>query len=250
MSNSRLRCWIIAVGIFFLTIFILITLVYLIHRPKGPPSKFGRCPRPEVFSTNYDYDYQRQKHEFQNLDGSVDYFRLALSWSPTFCESKSHKQRKEIFQCRYPFEFIVHGLWPNSRSKNQHSSNRIHPRNCRNEEMIPLEIINKYFCLMPSENLMQAEWEKHGTCSWSTANDYFSKIGELYSAINLPNNLQSILSESNLSNDELYQKIQRQFMKLNPQLKKENFHIQMTGKGNKLREVAFCYDLSFNLTSC
>ena len=57
------------------------------------------------------------------------------------------------------FDHIVHGLWPQAARA---SSVRHHPRNCRNEPQLNSTFIKRYFCLMPDEYLIQAEWEKHG----------------------------------------------------------------------------------------
>ena len=51
----------------------------------------------------------------QNAPGQFDFYVLALSWSPSYCESA--KQRapngRPDPQCNgRPFAFIVHGLWP------------------------------------------------------------------------------------------------------------------------------------------
>jgi len=78
--------------------------------------------------------------------------------SPTFCADVAHDKE---FQCREKnsFGLIVHGLWPQTSGT---SSVQDHPRNCRNEQQLPFSIIKRFYCMMPDEDLMQAEWEKHG----------------------------------------------------------------------------------------
>ena len=48
----------------------------------------------------------------QNAPGEFDFYVLALSWSPTFCEnSKERASNRADPQCNgRPFAFIVHGL--------------------------------------------------------------------------------------------------------------------------------------------
>src|SRR5215470_7016408 len=47
----------------------------------------------------------------QNAAGQFDYYVLALSWSPSFCEIATGNARRQQCGVR-PFSFVVHGLWP------------------------------------------------------------------------------------------------------------------------------------------
>jgi ribonuclease T2 len=249
MKNNRLRYLIICIGIALILFFIIGTIIYLIrhraHRVITPDS----CPRPKQYATDYDYDYTKNSREYRNNNSAIDYFRLSLSWSPTFCHGKSHA--KNLFQCQHSFGFIVHGLWPSKiKSITNSQSFRLHPRNCRNEKSIPIEIIEKYFCLMPSENLMQAEWEKHGTCYWQKPEDYFEQINSLYSKIHIPKNINEILNNQTISKRSRREMIIQSFVNLNPQLTTDQIDVMMINKGRKLKEVAFCYDQNFNHIKC
>ena len=53
-----------------------------------------------------DAQYRRQ-----NTPGQFDYYVLALSWSPSFCETATGNARRQQCGAR-PFSFVVHGLWP------------------------------------------------------------------------------------------------------------------------------------------
>ena len=52
----------------------------------------------------------------QNAPGEFDFYVLALSWSPSFCEAaaeRGNSGRSQQIQCGgRPFSFVVHGLWP------------------------------------------------------------------------------------------------------------------------------------------
>ncbi|MES2751639.1 MAG: ribonuclease T, partial [Pseudomonadota bacterium] len=52
----------------------------------------------------------------QNAPGEFDFYVLALSWSPSFCQAASERGnsgRGAQTQCAgRPFSFVVHGLWP------------------------------------------------------------------------------------------------------------------------------------------
>src|SRR5579863_684222 len=51
----------------------------------------------------------------QNTPGQFDFYVLALSWSPSYCEAAHERapDRTPDQQCSgRPFSFVVHGLWP------------------------------------------------------------------------------------------------------------------------------------------
>jgi ribonuclease T2 len=87
--------------------------------------------------------------------------RPCFNRSPTFCASLPDAVRDKEFQCYRSdsFGLVVHGLWP---QKTGATSIRDQPRNCRNEQQLLPSLIKRFYCVMPDEDLMQAEWEKHG----------------------------------------------------------------------------------------
>src|SRR5262245_23662730 len=49
----------------------------------------------------------------QNQPGQFDFYVLALSWSPSFCEAAGERGTPPQQQCgARPYSFVVHGLWP------------------------------------------------------------------------------------------------------------------------------------------
>jgi ribonuclease T2 len=243
MTNNHIRCLIVLIVTGLILVVVIGTIIYLVRRSEHRAINYDSCARPKQYATDYDFDYTTNTKEYRNINSSVDYFRLSLSWSPTFCSGK--KDAENLFQCQHSFGFIVHGLWPSSFNK----TNNSHPRNCRNEQAMPMEIIRKYFCIMPSENLMQAEWEKHGTCYWEKPEDYFEQINSLYSKIHLPNNINDILNNQTSVKNAIRKSIKQSFLNINPQLTYNYIDVMMNNK-RKLKEVAFCYDRSFNHIKC
>lgn len=249
MATTRTRRLLISLAIGILLLLIIGTIIYFTRRSTHRVIQPVTCPRPTQYATNYDYDYTQNPREFQNVNSTIDYFRLSLSWSPGFCDGKENHQ--DLFQCQHGFAFIVHGLWPSKFASNTTSNSlRSHPRNCRNEKELPLELIEKYFCLMPSEKLIQGEWEKHGTCYWDKPEDYFEQITKLYSNIHLPTNINEILKNDTITRRQRRQWIKDSFITLNPPLTYQQIDVIMKSKGKKLREVAFCYDHQFNHINC
>ncbi len=84
----------------------------------------------------------------QNKNAPVDYYMLALSWSPAFCEKQRAQYGNNLpdsaqYQCstKNQFGWVVHGLWPqnaNARSVTDH------PRFCKGDlAPLPIETLER-----------------------------------------------------------------------------------------------------------
>lgn len=165
---------------------------------------------------------------------------FALRRVPTFCRSIPQWLSETKFECSRSetFGLVVHGLWPQSSTA---KSIRGQPRNCFNDEQLSLNVIRRYYCLMPDEYLMQAEWEKHGSCFFGTAVEYFDRIETLFNRLTLPN-LRGMKSAGRTA-------IRSEFLRLNPQLPSSALQI-FVNEQNELEEIRLCYDLQFRYRSC
>ncbi|CAF0872218.1 unnamed protein product [Rotaria sp. Silwood1] len=178
------------------------------------------CPFPPEFKNYYDFNWELRNNEWINTKSKTNYLLLSLSWSPTFCASLSDIARVKEFQCHRSdiFDFVVHGLWPQTFKA---ASVRDQPRNCRNEQQLPLSIIKRFYCLMPDEDLMQAEWEKHGKVP----------------------NIRAMKQPTSSS-------IKNAFLTLNsPHLFPSAIDVHIDKQG-RLHEIRLCYDLQYKFISC
>ena len=93
----------------------------------------------------------------QNEPGKFDFYVLALSWSPSFCEQAGERAPRQ--QCgERPYSFVVHGLWPQYE--------RGFPEFCQNPApRLNRNIVSSMLDLMPAPRLIFHEWDKHGVCS-------------------------------------------------------------------------------------
>jgi ribonuclease T2 len=163
----------------------------------------------------------------------TDYLMLVLSWSPAFCaEQDTQTQRRQhAFQCTLnQFGFVVHGLWPQSEAAR---SSRDHPRHCRGSEPLPVALVRRHLCTVPGAELMQNEWQAHGTCHWSRADDYFAAIDVLWAQFRRP-------GVGELPREATAGEIKQAFVDVNGgRLERE--HLQVTvASGNRLRDVRIC----------
>src|SRR5674536_390278 len=97
----------------------------------------------------------------QNAPGQFDFYVLALSWSPSYCEAAHERapERAPDQQCAgRPFSFVVHGLWLQYEQGFPSFCQVPAPRLDRN-------IVGSVLDLMPSPRLIFHEWDRHGTLS-------------------------------------------------------------------------------------
>lgn len=124
-----------------------------------------------------------------------DYYLLALSVAPAFCEDEP--QRKRAFaQCRALSEagframpLTLHGLWPNR-------NDRKHPAYCGGEAggafcrlpplRLPADARARLERAMPAaaDCLDRYQWAKHGSCSGLAETDYFAASTALTERVN------------------------------------------------------------------
>ena len=162
------------------------------------------------------------------LGTGFDFYVLALSWSPGYCASEGANADKNQCDGPRPYEFIVHGLWPQFEKG--------YPSNCDSEfaAQLPNSMINQMLDIMPSYGLIKHEWRKHGRCSGLSADDYFTVTRAAFSKISSPpsfNGLQETMSVSPASVEKLFQAE-------NKSIPADG--IAVTCKRNYLRDVRIC----------
>ena len=174
----------------------------------------------------------------QNQPGKFDYYLLALSWSPSFCEvsHERYAHRRPDPQCGpRPYSFVVHGLWP--------QYDRGYPSNCQvPSPRIPRSLVDSMLDLMPSPRLVFHEWDSHGTCSGLSAWEYFRIVRKAREAVTIPSQYRSIEQAVAVEPD----KVAAAFIETNPGLTRESIDVVCDGK--RLTGVRICMgkDLKFH----
>jgi ribonuclease T2 len=173
----------------------------------------------------------------QNEPGKFEFYLLALSWSPSFCEASRERasNRRSDPQCEArPYSFVVHGLWP------QHE--RGFPSNCQvPAPRLPRSIVDSMLELMPSPRLVFHEWDRHGTCTGLSSADYFDTVRKARAAIKIPAEYQSIAEPITVTPAQ----VADAFVRVNPGLPRDALAIACDGK--RLTGVRLCMskDLAF-----
>ena len=176
----------------------------------------------------------------QNAPGEFDFYVLALSWSPSFCEEASERGsggRSQVQCGGRPFSFVVHGLWPQYEHGFPNYCQRPSPRLDRN-------IVSSMLDLMPAPGLIFSEWDKHGTCSGLGARAYFETIRKARSAVKIPEEYLELSAPKTVAPAE----IEDAFIKVNPGLSASA--IAVTCDKTRLGEVRICMSKDLQFHSC
>lgn len=155
--------------------------------------------------------------------GQFDYYLLSLSWSPDYCASRPD----DTEQCRRQYGFVLHGLWPQYQ--------RAYPSDCRREALAPA-IEQQFAGLYPSRKLYRHEWQKHGSCSGLTQQDYHRLAATLKARFVIPPAYQAPAQPLRRSVPAL----KAELLAANPWLRQDALALTCSGGGRFLKEVRLC----------
>ena len=176
----------------------------------------------------------------QNAPGQFDFYVLALSWSPSYCEAARERApaREPDQQCSgRPFSFVVHGLWPQYEQGFPSFCQVPAPRLDRN-------IVNRTLDLMPSPRLVFHEWDRHGTCSGLSQQAYFEAVRKARAVVKIPADYVELEKPAMVKPDDLADA----FVKANPGLTRAAFAVACDSK--RLNEVRICMNKDFSFRDC
>jgi ribonuclease T2 len=176
----------------------------------------------------------------QNAPGEFDFYVLALSWSPSFCEAaaeRGNSGRSQQIQCGRPYSFVVHGLWPQYERGFPEYCQRPSPRLDRN-------IVSSMLDVMPAPGLIFNQWDKHGTCSGLSARAYFEGIRKARAAIKIPEQFLDLSEPKTIAPSE----IEEAFVKANPGLSSSAISVVCTSR--RLSEVRICMSKEMQFRAC
>ncbi len=206
------------------------------------------------------------------MPGDFDYYILALSWSPAYCDGRGEAQERDRGgydrrdsdrggsydrpddrgydrrrggdgeeQCSgvRPYAFVLHGLWPQYERKGW-------PEMCETKERawVPEELIDRMMDIMPSRRLVIQEYKKHGVCSGLEPRRYFEAARQAYGSIRIPEEYQDLSKSLAVSPEQ----IRRAFLDANPQLSADM--IAVVCSRNLLRELRVCFTKDLSPRSC
>ncbi len=177
-----------------------------------------------------------EPREAPTVAGRYDYYIMALSWSPTFCQSQRSGEDEQCGNKRYGF--ILHGLWPQYESGGG-------PDRCDSLERTPdRNVVAATLPFMPSRRLINHEWRKHGTCTGLDAKAYFQTADRAFATVQVPRELQAPRKALDMTGDQLRGALRR----ANPALRDDMMTLHCSH--GQLVEVRVCMDRDTQLRSC
>ena len=176
----------------------------------------------------------------QNEPGQFDFYVLALSWSPSYCEASKERapDRAPAEQCgERPYSFVVHGLWPQYEKGFPEFCQVPAPRLDRN-------IVSSMLDLMPSPRLVFHEWDKHGTCSGLNPRAYFETLRKARAVMKIPSDYLDVKAPLMVAPAD----VEAAFIKANPGMTPQSIAVSCDSK--RLSEVRVCLSKDFRFRDC
>ncbi len=133
---------------------------------------------------------------------------------------------------------MVHGLWPQSDSGRG-------PEGCGSASPVARDIVRQMLNYIPTESLVQHEWETHGTCSGLSAADYFVLVRKARDAVKIPSDLSRPQRELDLSPTQ----IESEMAAANPSFPKGAFRVSCY-RDNELQEIRVCFNKDLSPRDC
>jgi ribonuclease T2 len=170
----------------------------------------------------------------KDTPGDFDFYVMSLSWSPDYCAGNDDPQQCSVGK---KLGFVLHGLWP--------QYTRGYPADCSNVKL-PKDARQMFPNLYPSNGLYTHEWNKHGTCSGLTPNEYMTLAQTLKNSIEIPAEYRQPAKAFRTTPAELI----AAFTADNPQLSEEALAVQCSGSGRFLQELRVCFSRAGQPVAC
>jgi ribonuclease T2 len=168
--------------------------------------------------------------------GQFDYYILALSWAPDFCDRPTVQHDARECGPGRRLGFVVHGLWPQLDDGG-------HPSQCAPARPVAQNIVQRTLALIPSEGLIQHEWRDHGTCSGLSTAAYFDTVRRAYESVVIPPDFR----QPDRRIDASPQDIEAKFLSANPRLRNS---LRVACSSGELSEVRVCLAKDLSPRAC
>ena len=172
------------------------------------------------------------------LGTGFDFYVLALSWSPAYCEIEGDNANRQQCAEDRDLGFVVHGLWP--------QLDKGYPEFCptRQPERVPAALGRDYIDIVPSMGLIGHQWRKHGSCSGLSQKDYFRVLRAARQQITIPPAFASEKLPAQIDALEA----EEAFISANPGMQGDG--IAISCERGMLREVRICMTPSLKFRAC
>ena len=160
--------------------------------------------------------------------GTFDFYVLALSWSPGFCDLEGREKGREQCETGRRLGFTVHGLWPQYENG--------YPAECGTPRSPSRAALEEAEGVFPDLGLARYEWRKHGTCSGESPAGYFRDARRARDRVRIPDRFADLDRAEEAAPIE----IERAFAAANPGLRPDMMAVAC--RRGILQEVRICLD--------
>ena len=169
--------------------------------------------------------------------GDFDYWLLALSWTPAWCEAEGDGRGDDRCSEGSGWGWTLHGLWP------QHETGW--PEFCHSHLPDPSRSQTAAMAdIMGSAGLAWHQWRKHGRCSGMEATEYFEASRAAWLRWPVPETLSPDGMPAGLDGGAVIDRMQAAL----PDLPAEA--ITPICRGRALREIRLCLDRDMQPRQC
>ncbi|MCD9148096.1 ribonuclease T2 [Pseudophaeobacter flagellatus] len=169
--------------------------------------------------------------------GKFDYYVLALSWSPNWCEIEGDAKESDQCDPRHDHGWTLHGLWP--------QFHRGWPSYCRTPHAQPRRSDTAEMAdIMGTPGLAWHQWKKHGTCSGLSARAYLDLSRTAYDSITRPAIFRKLERAVTLPATL----VEQAFLQANPTFDKDS--VTVTCRDHHIQEVRLCLSRDMQPVPC
>ena len=169
--------------------------------------------------------------------GQFDYYVMALSWSPNWCELEGDAKGSDQCAARHDHGWILHGLWP--------QYHRGFPSYCRTSERAPSRgQTNAMADIMGTGGLAWHQWKKHGVCSGLSSAEYYELSRKAYASVQRPEVFRKLTKDIKLPASV----VEDAWLKANPQLEADG--ITITCRQGHIQEARVCLSRDLEPVPC
>lgn len=169
--------------------------------------------------------------------GEFDYWVLALSWSPNWCELEGDARASEQCDSGTGFGWVLHGLWPQYEQG--------WPAFCRSNHPAPSRSMTAAQAdLFGTGGAAWYQWRKHGSCSGLAPDDYYALARLAYDRVVRPPALRKLTDTIRLP----ARVIEEAFLDANPALDPDM--ITITCKKGHIQEARLCLTRDMEPRDC
>ncbi|MGJ8611394.1 MAG: ribonuclease T2 family protein [Octadecabacter sp.] len=173
----------------------------------------------------------------QDTAGEFDYYVLALSWSPNWCALEGDSRGSPQCDDDKDFGWVLHGLWPQYETG--------YPADCRHSFRNPSRGDTTDMAdLFGSSGSAWHQWNKHGSCTGLSPDDFYALAREAYGRITRPAILRDLDRPVTLPASLIEEAFMRDNEGLDPN------EITITCRSNRIQEARICLTRDLELRAC